>query len=283
VRTYRLTAGCLLAALLTCAAPAAAQQRPLVTEDPEPIGAGRILIEGGAQFSKDADYRVSGLEGDLWRLPVLGISFGLSSIAEFQIDGSLFDHLAIDRRSQAPLSSLVTATGDSTHDVGDVMIATKIRFVSEEKGRPGFGLRFATKMPTASNESGLGLDTIDFSMALLTAKTVQSVRLVGNFGVAILSDPTDGNRQNDVVTYGASMARALTQHAEVVGELNGRASTRSEPLPGTESRSVINFGGRYTTGPLRIDGGVFFGLTSADPLVGFTGGFTYVLNAFKVP
>src|SRR5262249_7986097 len=34
--------------------PAAfAQQRPLVTEDPEPIGAGRILIEGGIDYAHD--------------------------------------------------------------------------------------------------------------------------------------------------------------------------------------------------------------------------------------
>ena len=30
--------------------PAGAQQRPLVTEDPEPIGAGRVLLEGGIDF-----------------------------------------------------------------------------------------------------------------------------------------------------------------------------------------------------------------------------------------
>jgi len=281
---HRLPVGWALAALLTFAVPAAAQQRPLVTEDPEPIGAGRILIEGGAQFSHDQEYKASGLEGNLWRLPVLGISFGLSSMAELQIDGSLLDHLSIERSYPAPLSHLLTITGDSTHDIGDITLATKVRFVSEQPRRPGFALRFATKIPTASNESGLGLDTVDFAVTLLAAKTVQSIRMVGNIGFAILSDPTDGTRQNDVLTYGASMARALTEHSEIVGELNGRANTRSGgPLPGSESRSVLNFGGRYTTGPLRIDGSVFWGLTNADPLWGFTGGFTYVLNAFTVP
>ena len=32
---------------------ASAQQRPLVTEDPEPIGAGRVLIEGGIDYAHD--------------------------------------------------------------------------------------------------------------------------------------------------------------------------------------------------------------------------------------
>ena len=46
---------------------ALAQQRPMVTEDPEPIGAGRILIEGGVDFAHDQQYPVSGLKGNLWR------------------------------------------------------------------------------------------------------------------------------------------------------------------------------------------------------------------------
>jgi hypothetical protein len=65
------------------------------------------------------------------------------------------------------------------------------------------------------------------SGSILGAKTIQSIRVVGNFGAAILSDPTTGHRQNDVVTYGVSLARAITGAAEVVAELNGRVSVRS--------------------------------------------------------
>ena len=46
-----------------------------------------MLIEGGIDFNDNQEYPVSGLKGDLWRLPTIGISVGLSSIAEFQIDG----------------------------------------------------------------------------------------------------------------------------------------------------------------------------------------------------
>jgi hypothetical protein len=54
-------------------------------------------------------------------------------------------------------------------------------------------------------------------------------------------------------------------------------------LPGTESRGLITFGGRYTRGTIRFDAGMRFGLTTVDPTVGFTFGFTYVFNAFRVP
>jgi hypothetical protein len=34
---------------------------------------------------------------------------------------------------------------------------------------------------------------------------------------------------------------------------------------------------------VRLDAGVFVGLTTIDPTIGFTLGFTYVLNAFTLP
>jgi hypothetical protein len=272
-------------AVLVFAQPAFAQQRPLTTEDPETIGAGRILLEGGIDFDHEEEYPVSGLKGNLWRVPTLGISFGLSSIAEFQIDGSPYTSLSITSRNPlAPLASLVTATGSTTTDVQDFVVATKIRILAETANRPAFGMRFATRLPNASNESGLGLDTTDFFATILGAKTVQSIRIVGNVGLGILSDPTFGSRQNDVLIYGVSFARALTNKAEVVGEIAGRASTRSGgPLPGTESRGMLRVGGRFTQGTVRLDAAILFGVTTVDPTVGFTAGFTYVFNAFKVP
>ena len=261
-----------------------AQQRPLVTEDPETIGAGRVLVEGGFDYGHDIFYPASGLEGNLLRVPLIGISVGVSSIAEVQIDGGFFNRLSITQRSPAPLSDMVTATGDTTSDVEDITIGMKIRVAAETASRPAFGVRFATKLPNAGNESGLGLDTTDFFASFLIAKTVQSVRVVGNVGLGILADPTRGDQQNDVLTYGVSFARAMTQQAELVGEINGRISTRSgEPPPGTESRGVARFGARYTIGSWRTDGAVLFGLTSTDPSFGFSAGFTYVFNAFSIP
>lgn len=279
MRTFLFSAVVVLAA-----GRAFAQQRPLVTEDPETVGAGRLLIEGGIEYARDAIYPVSGLEGNLLRLPLVGLSVGVSSIAEIQIDQASFSHLNIKTRRPAPLSGLLTATGSTTSDADDLMIGAKIRIAPEAASRPALGFRFATKLPNAGNESGLGLDTTDFLASILIGKTTQSVRIVGNVGLGILDDPTSGNRQNDVITYGLSFARAITNGAEVVGEANGRANTRSAgPLPGTESRSTIRMGLRYTKGGWRGDGAVLLGATSNDPDIGFTTGFTYAFTAFQVP
>ena len=277
--------GVLSAVLLLFAASAAsAQQRPLITEDPETIGAGRVLVEAGVDYARDAEFPASGLEGQLFRFPVLGFSFGVSSIAEIQIDGGLYNRLSISSRTDAPLSSMVTATGDSTHSVEDMVFATKVRIVPEGVTRPAIGFRFATRLPNASNESGLGLDTTDFLATLLFGKTVRSIRVVGNGGLGILGDPTRGDRQNDVLLYGVSLARAVTDAAELVGEIVGRLDVREgDPPPGTESRSILQIGARYTIGGWRGDASVFFGLTPNTPAVGVGAGFTYVFNAFSVP
>jgi len=270
--------------LFLVASTASAQQRPLVTEDPETIGAGRVLVEAGFDYGSDAVYPASGLEGNLLRVPLIGVSVGISSIAEIQIDGGLYDHLSITRRFPAPLASLVTAEGDSTSDVDDIRIGTKVRLAAEGVRRPAFAFRFSTKLPNAGNESGLGLDTTDFLASVLIGKTTRSVRVVGNFGLAILADPTDATRQNDEVAYGLSFARALTNALELVGEVNGRIDTRDgDPPPGTETRGMFRFGTRYTTGGWRGDIALLLGLTNAEPDIGMAAGFTYVFDAFKVP
>ena len=148
--------------VLLCAAPAFAQQRPLVTEDPETVGENRVLIEAGFDYARDVEYSASGLDGHLRRFPVIGISIGIGRIGEVQIDGGLYNHLSITDRSTAPLSHMLTVTGDSTTSLEDLVIGTKVRIVSEGVARPSFALRSATRLPNASNESGLGLDTTDF-------------------------------------------------------------------------------------------------------------------------
>ena len=174
----------------TQATSAGAQQRPLVTEDPLTVGGGQILVETGVDWARGITFPASGLRGDLVSGPTIGISVGVGPIAEIQIDGSFYRQLTITERRQAPLSSVLSFTGNTTSAVDDFVIATKLRLLNESPGRPAIGLRFATRLPNASNESGLGQDTTDFYASFLVGKTVKSLRLVGNAGLAIVGDPT---------------------------------------------------------------------------------------------
>ena len=254
----RLAVAVLLAC--ACARSASAQQRPLVTEDPETIGGGRLLVEAGIDVEHDIFFPASGLTGDLLRAPTLGVSIGLSSIAELQFDGALYQRLAIEKREPAPFGFKLRIDGDSTSDVDDLVIATKLKIVSEHVHRPAIGLHLATTLPNASNETGLGLDTLDFTATVLVGKTRGSTRFVGNGGLAI------------------------REGLEVVGEVHGQFQWAWDfPPPGAESKATFRGGVRYTHGAGRVDGALLVGTTSRDPGIGFTVGYTHVLDAFTPP
>ncbi|MYH30557.1 MAG: hypothetical protein F4018_02210 [Acidobacteria bacterium] len=271
-------------AFLCSTAPAGAQQRPLVTEDPESIGSGLVLVEAGFDYQKDQHFPVSGLTGHLRSVPRFGVSIGVSSIAEVQIDNVSYDTLSITGRAEAPLSHLLRVSGDRTSSWSDTVVGAKTRLLSEGGRRPGIALRFATKLPNAGNEEGIGLDTMDFYNSLLVGKTIRSLRVVGNVGLGILSDPTRGDRQNDVLTYGISFARAFAEGAEIVGEVNGRANTRpGTPPPGTDSSGYVRFGARFTRGLVRVDAALVAGLTAHDAGLGVTTGLTWVFRALELP
>lgn len=284
VNPIRKQLATVIVALATTAATASAQQRPLITEDPETVGAGRLLVEAGLDYARDVAFPLSGLEGNLLSVPTIGFSIGVSSIAEIQFDGGLHRRLTILDQQRAPFTAVLDLDGDRTTAVDDLIVATKLRLAGETAGRPSFGVRFATRLPNASNESGLGRDTTDFFASLLMAKTVQSVRIVANGGLAILGDPITPARQDDLLTFGVSVARAVTQSAELVGEFNGRLNLAAgDPTLGAESNGVGRVGARYTKGPVRFDAALLIGVTSRDPQIGFTTGFTWVINAFNVP
>ncbi len=269
---------------LAAAQPALAQQRPLKTEDPETVGSGRALIEAGLDYNRDVFLPVSGLRGNHLTMPAFGLSLGVSSIAEIQIDWGIYQQLSItDQVAGAPLAPILQLDGDSTDDFGDIHIGAKVRLVSETAHRPAIGSWFSTRLPNAGNESGLGKDVQDFSSALTIGKTVQSVRVVANIGVLMIGRPTEAVAQDDLLIYGLSVARAVSANAELVGEFVGRANFANIVTPGAEDRGLLRFGARYTKSGVRLDGGILLGLTSYDPSIGFTGGLTWAFNAFKVP
>lgn len=273
---------CLLT--LSAAVPSFAQQRPLQTEDPETIGSGRILIEAGVDYNRDVNYPVSGLRGNLFTVPALGISLGVSSIAEIQMYLGGYQQLKITNQvSTAPFANLLLLDGDTTDDLEDMHVGAKVRLMSETASRPSLATRFSTRLPNAGNESGLGKDMQDFETSILLAKTIQSVRVVGNVGLLMLGNPTRPAAQDDLLFYNLSVARAVSEKAEVVGEFVGRANFAATTTPGAEDRGLLRFGARYTHAGVRLDGGILLGLTPRDPEIGFTAGFTWVFNAVTIP
>jgi hypothetical protein len=109
------------------------------------------------------------------------------------------------------------------------------------------------------------------------------VRLVVNFGVTIMGEPLNAAKQNDVITYGASLG-CPSRGEELVAEVNGRWSTRRGVGPvGTESRGPVRIGGRRAVGKFQVDAALMFGVTSLDPSMGAMAGVTYTFRVFSLP
>ncbi len=273
---------CVLFALcVTAGGTAHAQQRPLVTEDPETIGTGRVLLEGGFSLDKDQTYSANGITGDVVRFASFGVSVGASPTVELQVDGGVIQRLNVTERLRInPFATVTTlVAGDQATSFEDLIVATKIRLASETTSRPALGMRFGTKLPTASPEEGIGLGTTDFFASFLIAKTVRSVRTVGNVGLAFLGNPVTPRDTATALGFGVSIARALTNEFELVGELNARLDPFGDVVPaGLESRGVLRFAGRYTYALLRLDFGMLVGLTDRDPSFGISAGATYVIT-----
>src|SRR5437868_6059912 len=222
------------------AVPAMAQQRPLVTEDPETVGVNRVLLEGGMEFTRTEVSPIYGLTGDVTHGPSVGVSVGISPNAELQADWGLLQRMHVTNRRLSTLSAKLDSTEDNISSVEDLTVATKLRIVSENEHHPGFGVRFGTKLPMASTTKGLGLGTTDFFAAILAAKTVQSVRTVGNVSWLVLGNPVAAQDPAHALGFGLSVARAITNEFEAVGEVNGHLKPFGAAVhPGLESRGVL--------------------------------------------
>jgi len=266
-------------AISIVAFPAMAQQRPLVTEDPETVGLNRVLVEGGVEFDRSQDYQEYGLTGNTTHVPSFGVSVGLSPATELQVDGGLLQRLHVTQRRAAPLAGTLGFSGDSATSFEDLVVATKLRLWSENEQHPGLGVRFGTKLPTASHSKGLGLGTTDFFVAGLVAKTVESVRTVGNVSLIFLGNPVVGQNTAKALGFGLSVARAITNNFEAVGEINGRTKPFGDIVPPVlGSRGTMRLAVRYTHQLLRFDFGILVGVTPRDPGFGVSAGATYVMG-----
>jgi hypothetical protein len=259
-----------------------AQARPLLTEDVEVLRPGVVRLQAGFAFQQDQDFPLSGFNGDPTRIADIGIRVGVSPNVEIQIDGTIRQIVSINRTFRDPLVPLELGNNlFDAKDVGDFTIATKVRISREGKVLPALGLRFGFEMPNTNQALGIGTNTTNIFADVLVAKTIGPTRVFGNLGLGILQAPTEKFAQNDVVRYGVGFRFPFGERVRLVGEVNGRYSTRT-PLPGTENRSEARLGFQLDAGGLRWDAAGTLGLTRWSPQSGLVFGITYdIKEAFE--
>ena len=261
--------------LIFCLSPFAwAQQRPLITEDVEVVKPGSVRIEFGFDFTQRKRYPVSGLQGDLSRLGVASVTFGLAPNVEVEVGGIIHNSLAISRRDVSAIP-LDLKNINSTSDVGDFFLATKIKVRNETNRFPALGVRFGVQLPNSNQARGLGLNQTNFFMTALASKNVGKLRVSGNLGLAILTAPTELFSQNDVMLYGLSAVYPLNERISLVGEINGRLNTRKRAPLGTESDGEARFGARIKASGLLWDVSGLTGFHRNSIRSGLSFGLTY--------
>jgi hypothetical protein len=247
---------------------------------------GAVRFEAGFDFLQDKDYSVSGLNGDLARLGVVSLTFGLASNVEVEAGGVIQNFLNINRRFRPSAVPLQLSRANSTRDTGDFYLATKIKLRGESRRAPGLGFRFAVELPNSNQSRGIGLNQTNFFAAALVAKSLGKVRVIGNLGLGIISSPIDasGNispfTQNDVALFGLAGVYEINSRLTLVGEVNGRYSTRRNAPLGTESDGAARLGARIRAVGLTWDVAGIRGLYPRSESGGVTFGVTYEVGLF---
>lgn len=264
-----------------------AQQRPLITEDVDIIPPGTIRIEAGIDFMQGAKYPVSGIRGDLTRVGVIGVSFGMGPNVEFQIEGVAQNVLSINSRGASAVPLNIAPGVNSTNDTGDFTLSAKFKLRNETQRGPSLGFRFGVQLPNSNQSTGVGLNQTNAYGSILVGKKFGRdgrFNTFGNLGIAILTAPTQLFSQNDVLTYGLAGIYRINKQFSLAGEVNGRQNTRPGTGPlGTESQSEARLGMQVKASGLRFDFAGIKGLTSFSPNSGFTVGVTYDTPAVFAP
>ncbi len=266
--------------LVLAARTAFAQQRPLITELPDPVGEGKARLELGIDFLQGQSFPLSGLRGDLSRLGVIGGRIGLGPRVEFQLEGTLANFLSIKRRQAAPFSNLLKVSSNSSTDIGDFLFATKIKLRDEAGRWPSVSFRVGAVLPNLSNEKGQGIDTTRTFGSFLLGKHFGKTYLFSNLGIAIMDNPTELASQSDKFTYGLAFLHPLNDRFQLLGEVQGM---RGNPHPGTEDTSQVRLGAQIRAAGLVWDVAGLAGLTKADADSGVIFGITRDFQVYKIP
>ena len=276
---YRTAAGIFITLLVS--AFAHGQQRPLITDDIDITPAGAIEISAGVDFFQNAKFPLSGLRGDLTRVGDIRLRTGFASNVELQIEGVVQNFLAVN--SAGPSHIPLTVTGNSTNDFDDFTVSAKVKLRNETRNLPALGLKFGFQMPNTDQARGIGTNQINIFSKVIVQKRFGKhagrtplANIYGNLGLGIMNAPLAHFTQNDVLLYGLAGIFRVTDHINVVSEVNGRVSTRSGSAPvGTESIGQFRVGAQVRASGLRFDAAAAFGLTRFSPRSGIIFGVTY--------
>ncbi|HVB35266.1 MAG TPA: hypothetical protein VNJ52_12970 [Patescibacteria group bacterium] len=270
----------LMIAVSLAGLPVRAQDRPLQTPDASIVPVGVLRVQGGFDFLQNVDYPLSGFSGDLTSAGVLNFRLGVGRRVEVQMQGTIQNFLQVNSQVPAPVTPVLTS-GNSTNDVGDFSLWTKLLLLREHR-MPAVAFRFGFLMPNTNQARGIGNNATNVYASLILQKHVGRLKVFGDAGIGILQSPNAKFSQNDELLYGGAVVYPFAKRVRIVGEVSGRYSSRTltPALYGTESRAEGRMGLVISGGGFEWDAAAIAGVYPNDPSTGFTFGVSRDLRLF---
>ena len=206
-----------------------AQQHPLAVESSALLDPGLAQLDLGLSYFRNQPYPLSGLKGHLLKFGNLYFAVSLSEYVELQTEGTVLNLLDVTKRDSA-FNSKRTTRSNPTGDIGDFTVWTKFGLLNEYRFGLGLSVRFGVQLPNASNESGLGVDEMNFYSSLLLEKHIGG-KWTFNVGLGILSDPTVLGQQHDVFIYGIQYYLPIAEKTSIFAESSGRKGHAGIGIP----------------------------------------------------
>jgi hypothetical protein len=248
--------------ILCAALPAAAQTRPLVTEEAATAPSGTVVLEAGGQLMREEPNFLTGEPRGRYDGPLLRLVFSPADTVEIDVEWTA----RVGVRDDPHFGSV--------SDFGDVVLRAKVRLAEEGEGRPGLAARFGVTLPQTSFGNGLGPNTLRMSADMLLSKRTGALTLHGNAGLALLDEPLRPHEQRDLLAYGLAAVLAAGR-LDFVAEVAGLAG---KGMPGADARHEARAGVRVGRARLRGDFAVRLGLGDADGTWGLTAGLAFKLR-----
>ncbi len=254
-----------------------AQQHPIAVETAEILESGKIQTEFGASQFLHQPFPLSGLKGNLTKIGTVRFCISLGEFVELQTDGTLLNVLDVKERKPS-LNSTKTTSKDPTADIGDFSVWTKFGLFTEYSSGIGIAIRFGVQLPNASNESGLGIDEMNFFSSLLFQKHFAG-KWTLNTGLGILSDPQRIGSQHDVLIYGFEYFLPINGSTYVLVQTAGR--TGHDGI-GVRRLANAKFGLEKSFGEFSIKGFCVVNFSPSDNAQGLELSFHYSFQAIGV-
>ena len=229
---------------------------------------GSTQIYAGFELRSDWQAPITRIRGELHRYGTLRVDWGLADNVSFHIRGAVRQILKANSATVA-------------RDAGDFSLATVVRVLAEKSHRPAFGFRVETKLPNTNQDRGIGNNTTDIAMAILSTKQFGPALVFSDLGLVIMSAPKQINDQNDALVYGLGTSWSLSKSLQLAGEINGFTSPRDQIPLGTEDRSAARAGVSWKFSKLALEVMAAKGLTRREGDWGFTAGFSTQFPARK--